>query len=187
MIETTLIPLDDALDRFELEAAHRPLVRQIALRAGIVGCEVKASYVKAIRIDGMHPLHVTHRGVEWFSSRVEAVSASGLTEGIRSKVNRAGTENWSVAFPKVVAAPTVVPADDAPVHDATAASAAPVAPVVGAAGEKAPRASAPVVPSPVVPTAVAPARSPRPVERDYGVCETCWQARTAAGSCGCDD
>ena len=27
----------------------------------------------------------------------------------------------------------------------------------------------------------------RPVERDYGVCETCWQSRTAAGSCGCDD
>ncbi|WP_156165365.1 hypothetical protein [Demequina rhizosphaerae] len=57
--------MDDALGRFELEEALRSLVWQIALRAGIVGGEgeVRASYVKLHRIDGMHPLHVAHRGV----------------------------------------------------------------------------------------------------------------------------
>lgn len=31
---------------------------------------------------------------------------------------------------------------------------------------------------------VAPA--PKPVERDYGVCEVCFMVRTASGGCGCD-
>lgn len=27
---------------------------------------------------------------------------------------------------------------------------------------------------------------PKPVERDYGVCEVCFMTRTASGACGCD-
>ena len=172
MTSTTLIALDDALERFELEVQQRPLVRQIALRAGIVGCEVKASYVKLIRADGMHPLHVTRRGVEWFSSQVEAVAASGLPDAVWSKTNRAGTENWGVAFPRV----------SRPAEGASMDAAEP-------AGHGAPAA----LTSPEAPVEVAAARAPRivpparPVERDYGVCEACWQSRTASGSCGCDD
>ncbi|MDN4477318.1 hypothetical protein QQX10_04825 [Demequina sp. SYSU T00039] len=160
-----LIPVDAALEEFELEVAHRPLVRQIALRAGIVGGELKASYVKLHRIDGMHPLHVTHRGVEWFSSEVEVVSASGLPEAVWSKTNRAGTTNWGVAFPKIVVA-AAVSVDDAVLAPAGGASDAPA---------DAPR-----------PARLSKPASPKPVERDYGVCDRCWQARTAAGACGCD-
>jgi len=166
---TTLIALDDALERFELEVQQRPLVRQIALRAGIVGCEVKASYVKLIRADGMHPLHVTRRGVEWFSSQVEAVSASGLPDAVWSKINRAGTENWGVAFPRVSRPAVEVSAEGTELAGA-AEPASPDAPVEVAAA-RAPRIVPPV----------------RPVERDYGVCDVCWQSRTASGSCGCDD
>lgn len=172
MTTPDLIPVDAALEEFELEVAHRPLVRQIALRAGIVGGELKASYVKLHRIDGMHPLHVTHRGVEWFSSEVEVVSASGLPEAVWSKTNRAGTTNWGVAFPKIVAAvAAAVPVDDAVVDDVGMAPA-------GGASDAPAAASRPA-------RAAKPA-APKPVDRDYGVCDRCWQARTAAGACGCD-
>lgn len=147
--------VDAALEAFEVEVAHRPLVRQVALRAGISGAEVKASYVKLIRVDGLPPLHVTRRGIERFASQVEAVSATGLADSVWSKVNRVGVENWGVTFPRVVVV------DDAPEGDAAASP----------DGEARFSGTAAVT---------------RPVERDYGVCEKCWQSRTASGSCGCE-
>ncbi|MFP5359376.1 MAG: hypothetical protein ACLGHM_02600 [Actinomycetes bacterium] len=157
MIDDSLMPVDAALEAFEVEFAHRPLVRQVALRAGISGAEVKASYVKLIRVDGLPPLHVTRRGIERFASQVEAVAATGMPDAVWSKVNRAGVENWGVTFPRA----------------------------------EAPASSSPTSPTPTAPAAAGPTRRivppALPVERDYGVCETCWQSRTAAGSCGCDD
>ncbi len=35
-------------------------------------------------------------------------------------------------------------------------------------------------------SAESPARKPKPVERDYGVCDQCFMVRNAAGNCGCD-
>ena len=160
--------VDAALEAFALEVAHRPLVRQVALRAGISSAEVKASYVKLIRVDGLPPLHVTRRGIERFASQVEAVSATGLADAVWSKVNRAGVENWGVTFPRVVVADDAPVAEDGPrTDDALEAGA------VGSPGEEA-RVS-------------GTAAVTRPVERDYGVCETCWQSLTASGSCGCED
>lgn len=31
-----------------------------------------------------------------------------------------------------------------------------------------------------------PAAAPKPVERDYGVCDVCFMVKTPAGGCGCD-
>ena len=167
MIDDSLMPVDAALEAFEVEFAHRPLVRQVALRAGISGAEVKASYVKLIRVDGLPPLHVTRRGIERFASQVEAVAATGMPDAVWSKVNRAGVENWGVTFPRVVMA------DDAREGDAA----------VSTGGE----APAGATPAQGADRARVAAAAARPVERDYGVCETCWQSLTASGSCGCED
>lgn len=40
--------------------------------------------------------------------------------------------------------------------------------------------------TPAAPKAAAP-RTPKPEERDYGVCDVCFMVRNAAGVCGCDD
>lgn len=165
--------VDAALEAFEVEVAHRPLVRQVALRAGISGAEVKASYVKLIRVDGLPPLHVTRRGIERFASQVEAVSATGLADSVWSKVNRAGVENWGVAFPRVVVADDAPGAEGSPRADDAREAVAAVSP-----GREAPAGATP---------ARVAAAAARPVERDYGVCEKCWQSRTASGSCGCED
>lgn len=54
-------------------------------------------------------------------------------------------------------------------HPSEFATAAPVRPK---------RAAAPRTPA-------AP-RAPKPVERDYGVCDVCFMVKTPAGGCGCD-
>lgn len=165
--------VDAALEAFDVEVEHRPLVRQVALRAGISGAEVKASYVKLIRVDGLPPLHVTRRGIERFASQVEAVAATGLADSVWSKVNRAGVENWGVTFPRVVVVDDAPRAEDAREGDAA----------VSPGGE----APAGATPAQGADSARVAAAAARPVERDYGVCEKCWQSRTASGSCGCED
>ncbi|WP_062460889.1 hypothetical protein [Demequina soli] len=120
MNDATLIPLEAAMEQFKLADDARPLVRQIALRAGVIGCEVKSSYIKAMREDGLHPLHIGKRSTEWFGSRVEAVSASDLPDRVRDKTHGNGMVNWAVDHP--VAARTgspgskkrIIPAQDEP-------------------------------------------------------------------------
>ncbi|WP_156159044.1 hypothetical protein [Demequina gelatinilytica] len=99
MNEAPLIPLEAAMEQFKLSEEARPLVRQIALRAGVVGCEVKSSYIKAFREDGLHPLHVGKRSTEWFGSKVEAVAASDLPDRVRDKTHGNGMVNWAVDHP----------------------------------------------------------------------------------------
>ncbi len=87
------------MEQFKLADEARPLVRQIARRAGVIDCEVKSSYIKAIREDGLHPLHIGKRSTEWFGSRVEAVSASDLPDRVRDKTHGKGMVNWAVDHP----------------------------------------------------------------------------------------
>lgn len=156
--------LDLALSTFEVEPDHWELVQQVARRAGLISFEVKASYIKAERVDGMHPLHITRRGIEWFSSQAEALSACGLPEQVWSKTNRAGTVNWGVHFPK---AARPMREESSAVDDSPGT----VATVTPQRAQGARRA---------VPAA-------RPEPRDHGVCEVCWQARTASAVCGCSE
>ena len=95
------------MEQFNLADATRPLVRQIALRAGVTGCEVKASYIKAFREDGLHPLHIGKGLTEWFSSEAEAISASDLPDKVLERTNGAGAANWGVEHPKAGRAGTV--------------------------------------------------------------------------------
>lgn len=144
---TSMISLEAAMERFKLADDSRPLVRQMALRAGVTGCEVKKSYIKAFREDGLHPLHIGKTMTEWFASEVEAGSASDRPDAVRERTNGAGAANWGVE------------------HATSSRSGA------GADGG----------------ASRVPVRARNAEPRDYGVCETCWQARTPSGSCGCDD
>lgn len=92
------------MEQFNLALETRPLVRQIALRAGVIACEVKSSYIKALREDGMHPLHISKRSTEWFGSQAEAVSASDLPDRVRNKTHGDGMVNWAVDHPVLRAA-----------------------------------------------------------------------------------
>ncbi|MDN4475815.1 hypothetical protein QQX09_08090 [Demequina sp. SYSU T00192] len=94
-----LIPLEAAMEQLKIAEESRPLVRQIALRAGVIGCEVKSSYIKAMREDGLHPLHIGKRSTEWFGSRREAIAASDLPDRVRDKTHGNGMVNWAVDFP----------------------------------------------------------------------------------------
>ncbi|SEJ51924.1 hypothetical protein SAMN05421637_2115 [Demequina mangrovi] len=94
-----MISLEAAMEQFKLADEARPLVRQIALRAGVTGCEVKSSYIKAFREDGLHPLHIGKRSTEWFGSKVEAIAASDLPDRVRDKTHGNGMVNWAVDHP----------------------------------------------------------------------------------------
>ncbi len=48
------------------------------------------------------------------------------------------------------------------------------------------RAKRPSVPRTAAPRAAAAPRTPKPEERDYGVCDVCFMVKTPAGGCGCD-
>ncbi|WP_169746600.1 hypothetical protein [Demequina maris] len=95
----TLISLEAAMEQLKIADESRPLVRQIARRAGVIGCEVKSSYIKAMREDGLHPLHIGKRSTEWFGSRREAIAASDLPDRVRDKTHGNGMVNWAVDFP----------------------------------------------------------------------------------------
>lgn len=89
------------MEQFHLAEETRPLVRQIASRAGVTGCEVKSSYIKAFREGGLHPLHIGKRATEWFGSRAEAVSVSDLPDSVRNRTQGNGAVNWAVDHPFV--------------------------------------------------------------------------------------
>ncbi|WP_156155767.1 hypothetical protein [Demequina phytophila] len=95
----TYIPLEAAMEQLKIADEARPLVRQIALRAGVTGCEVKSTYIKAFREDGLHPLHINKRSTEWFGSKREAIAASDLPDRVRDKTHGNGMVNWAVDFP----------------------------------------------------------------------------------------
>ncbi|MFK4759405.1 hypothetical protein ACI3KS_00575 [Microbacterium sp. ZW T5_45] len=48
------------------------------------------------------------------------------------------------------------------------------------------RTSTPRASAPRTPAAPRAERTPKPVERDYGVCDVCFMVKTPAGGCGCD-
>jgi len=93
------IPLEAAMEQLKIADESRPLVRQIALRAGVIGCEMTSTYIKAMREDGLHPLHIGKRSTEWFGSRREAIAASDLPDRVRDKTHGNGMVNWVVDFP----------------------------------------------------------------------------------------
>ncbi len=99
MNDVTYIPLEAAMEQLKIADEARPLVRQIALRAGVTGCEVKSTYIKAFREDGLHPLHINKRSTEWFGSKREAIAASDLPDRVRDKTHGNGMVNWAVDFP----------------------------------------------------------------------------------------
>lgn len=59
-------------------------------------------------------------------------------------------------------------------------------PQVSAPGVRSKRPSVARTSTPRTPAAPRAERAPKPVERDYGVCDVCFMVKTPAGGCGCD-
>ncbi|WP_084130254.1 hypothetical protein [Demequina sp. NBRC 110055] len=143
MTDTPLITLDEAMEQFNIAHENRPMVRDIASRIDLLGFDVKSSYIKGIRADGLHALQICKGYTEYFATEAEAGEASGRPERVWGVTLDSGTQVWGVSHPTVGRGG-------------------------GRAGSRTP---------------VRKHEEPR----DYGVCETCWQAKTPSGSCGCDE
>lgn len=148
--------LAEALRAHRIALENYEFITAITDAVGISSYIDRGRYIEAIRRGEGAALHIGRTYTNGFTE--DEVVAIGSTP-LRLQPSEGRAPYFYVIHPSEYA----LPAAGQPKRPASARSSAPRTPA-------APRAE----------------RTPKPVERDYGVCDVCFMVKTPAGGCGCD-
>lgn len=150
--------LADALRAHRIPDENHEFIVAVTDAVGVTSYIDRGRYIEALRRDGA-ALHIGRTYTNGFTED-EQVLVAGRALPLLPSEGRA--PYFYVNHPSVL----------------------PGAPSAGRSGS---RSGSSRASSAVKPKAEPRAVKPKPIERDYGVCDTCFMVKTAAGRCGCDE